>query len=172
MPQSKETAPNDPPLKDPKNFTLIGKPQKRLDTPGKVDGSAVYGIDAMLPGMKFATIAASPVLGGKVSKVDDSAAKQIPGVQQVIVLDDMVAVVGDHFWAAKSGLDALKIDMGSRRERDREYRCDLETPARRKREGRRRREIGGRREQGVRIRRSSSTPSTSCRSLRTRRWSR
>jgi isoquinoline 1-oxidoreductase beta subunit len=106
---AKETAPKDPPLKDPKNFTLIGKPQKRLDTPGKVDGSVVYGIDAMLPGMKFATIAASPVFGGKVSKVDDSAAKQIPGVQNVIVLDDMVAVVGDHFWAAKSGLDALNV---------------------------------------------------------------
>jgi isoquinoline 1-oxidoreductase beta subunit len=106
---AKETPPKDPPLKDPKNFKLIGKPQKRFDTPSKVDGSAVYGIDAMLPGMKFATIAASPVFGGKVSKVDDSAAKQVPGVQQVIALDDMVAVVGDHFWAAKSGLDALKI---------------------------------------------------------------
>ncbi len=106
---AKETPPKDPPVKDPKDFTLIGKPQKRLDTPGKVDGSVVYGIDAILPGMKFATIAAAPVLGGKVSKVDDSAAKKIPGVQKVIVLDDMVAVVGDHFWAAKSGLDALKI---------------------------------------------------------------
>jgi isoquinoline 1-oxidoreductase beta subunit len=106
---AKETPPKDPPLKDPKDFTLIGKPQKRFDTPSKVDGSAVYGIDAILPDMKFATLAASPVLGGKVSKVDDSAAKQIPGVRQVIVLDDMVAVVGDHFWAAKSGLDALKV---------------------------------------------------------------
>ena len=106
---SKETAPKDPPLKDPKNFTLIGKPQKRFDTPGKVNGSAVYGIDAMLPGMKFATIAASPVFGGKVTKVDDAAAKQIAGVRQVIVLDDTVAVVGDHFWAAKFGLDALNV---------------------------------------------------------------
>jgi isoquinoline 1-oxidoreductase subunit beta len=106
---SKETPPKVPPLKDPKDFKLIGKPLKRFDTPSKVDGSAVYGIDAMLPGMKFATIAASPVFGGKVTKVDDAAAKQVPGVQQVIVLDDMVAVVGDHFWAAKSGLDALKI---------------------------------------------------------------
>ena len=59
-------APPDPPLKDPKDFKLIGKPLKRLDTPGKVNGKAVYGIDAMLPGMKFATLAASPVFGGKV----------------------------------------------------------------------------------------------------------
>ncbi len=106
---SKETAPKDPPLKDPKNFTLIGKSAKRFDTPGKVDGSAVYGIDAMLPGMKFATLAAAPVLGGKVGKVDSGAAQHVPGVQKVVVLDDLVAVVGDHFWAAKSGLDALKI---------------------------------------------------------------
>ena len=106
---SKETPPTDAPLKDLKNFVLIGKPLKRIDTPSKVDGSAIYGIDAILPGMKFATIAASPVFGGKVGKVDDSAAKQIPGVQKVIALDDMVAVVGDHFWAAKSGLDALHV---------------------------------------------------------------
>jgi isoquinoline 1-oxidoreductase subunit beta len=101
--------PQNPQLKDPKDFTLIGKPLKRFDTPGKTDGKVVYGIDAMLPGMKFATIAASPVFGGKVGHVDDSAAKAIPGVRQVIVLDDLVAVVGDHMWAAKKGLDALVI---------------------------------------------------------------
>jgi isoquinoline 1-oxidoreductase subunit beta len=101
--------PKDPPLKDPKDFTLIGKPIKRLDTPRKTDGKVAYAIDAMLPGMKFATLAQSPVFGGKVAQVDDSAAKKIPGVRQVVVLDDIVAVVGDHFWAAKTGLDALEI---------------------------------------------------------------
>jgi isoquinoline 1-oxidoreductase subunit beta len=101
--------PQDPPLKNPKDFTLIGKPLKRLDTPNKSNGSAIYGIDAMLPGMKFATLAACPVLGGKVGKVDDSAAKAVPGVRQILVFDDLVAVVGDHTWAAKKGLDALKI---------------------------------------------------------------
>lgn len=101
--------PKDPPLKDPKDFTLIGKPLKRLDTPNKTDGKVIYGIDTMLPGMKFATLAQSPVLGGKVAHVDDSAAKGIAGVRQVVVLDDLVAVVGDHFWAAKSGLDAIEI---------------------------------------------------------------
>jgi isoquinoline 1-oxidoreductase beta subunit len=105
-----QTPPKDVPLKDPKDFTLIGTPLKRFDTPDKVNGKAVYGIDAMLPGMKFATVAACPVFGGKVGKVDDSAAKKIPGVQKVVVLDDMVAVVGDHMWAAKKGLDALRIE--------------------------------------------------------------
>jgi isoquinoline 1-oxidoreductase subunit beta len=101
--------PKDPPLKDPKSFTLIGKPLGRLDTPKKIDGKVVYAIDAMLPGMKFATLAQSPVFGGKIAHVDDSAAKKIPGVHQIVVLDDLVAVVGDHFWAAKTGLDALEI---------------------------------------------------------------
>jgi isoquinoline 1-oxidoreductase subunit beta len=107
---SAQTPPKDVPLKDPKNFGLIGKPLKRLDTPDKVNGNAVYGIDAMLPDMKFATLKACPVFGGKVAKVDDSAARKVPGVQKVVVLDDLVAVVGDHMWAAKKGLDALVID--------------------------------------------------------------
>ena len=106
---SAQSLPQDPPLKDPKDFTLIGKPLKRLDTPNKTDGKVVYGIDAMLPGMKFATLAQCPVFGGKVGRVDDSAAKKIPGVRQIVVLDDLVAVVGDHMWAAKKGLDALAI---------------------------------------------------------------
>jgi isoquinoline 1-oxidoreductase subunit beta len=101
--------PKDPPLKDPKSFALIGKPLRRLDTPKKIDGKVVYAIDAMQPGMKFATLAQSPVFGGKIAHVDDSAAKKIPGVRQIVVLDDLVAVVGDHFWAAKTGLDALEI---------------------------------------------------------------
>jgi isoquinoline 1-oxidoreductase subunit beta len=106
---SRLPVPQDPPLKDPKDFALIGKPLKRLDTPAKTNGQVIYGIDAMLPGMKFATLAASPVFGGKIQHVDDSAAKAIPGVRQIIVLDDLVAVVGDHMWAAKQGLDALAV---------------------------------------------------------------
>jgi isoquinoline 1-oxidoreductase beta subunit len=102
--------PANPPLKAPKDFALIGKPLKRLDTPDKTDGKAIYGIDTMLPGMKFATLAACPVFGGKVARVDDSAAKAVPGVRKVVVLDDLVAVVGDHMWAAKQGLDALVIE--------------------------------------------------------------
>ena len=103
------TPPKDPPLKDPSQFRLIGRPLKRLDTPDKTNGSAKYGIDAMPPGLKFATLAQSPVLGGKVAHVDDTQAKQVPGVRQVVVLDDLVAVVGDHMWAAKQGLEALQV---------------------------------------------------------------
>jgi isoquinoline 1-oxidoreductase beta subunit len=102
--------PANPPLKQPKDFLLIGTPIKRLDTPSKTDGKAIYGIDVMLPNMKFATLAACPVFGGKVARVDDSAAKKVPGVHKVVVLDDLVAVVGDHMWAAKQGLDALVVE--------------------------------------------------------------
>jgi isoquinoline 1-oxidoreductase beta subunit len=103
------TPPKDPPLKDIKDFKLIGSPLKRLDTPEKVNGKVVYGIDVMPPGVKFATVAACPVFGGTVGKVDDARAKSLPGVRQVIVLKDAVAVVGDHMWAAKQGLGALDI---------------------------------------------------------------
>jgi isoquinoline 1-oxidoreductase beta subunit len=103
------TPPKDPALKDPKDFKLIGNPLKRLDTPGKVNGKVVYGIDVMPPGVKFATLAACPVFGGTVGHVDDTKAKSIPGVRQIIVLKDFVAAVGDHMWAAKQGLAALDI---------------------------------------------------------------
>jgi isoquinoline 1-oxidoreductase beta subunit len=106
---AKIAPPKTVPLKDPKDFTVIGKSKKRFDTPNKVDGKTVYGIDAMLPGMKFATLVLCPVFGGKVGKVDDTAAKRVPGIQKIVVLDDMVGVVGDHMWAAKQGRDALKI---------------------------------------------------------------
>src|SRR5215467_8885656 len=82
-------------LKDPKDFKLIGTPAKRLDTPAKVNGKAAYGIDVRLPGMKIATVAASPVVGGKLVSVDDSKARAINGVRQIVRLDDAVAVVAD-----------------------------------------------------------------------------
>lgn len=100
---------SDPPLKSAADFRLIGRPLKRLDTPDKTNGKVKYGIDAMPPGVKFATLAASPVLGGRVARVDDRRARSVSGVRQVVVLDDVVAVVGDHMWAAKCGLDALDI---------------------------------------------------------------
>jgi isoquinoline 1-oxidoreductase subunit beta len=103
------TPPQDPPLKPPANFKLIGKSLKRLDTPDKVNGKAVYGIDARPPGVKIATLASCPVFGGKIAHVNDAAARGVPGVRQVVVLDDLVAVVGDHMWAAKQGLAALQI---------------------------------------------------------------
>jgi isoquinoline 1-oxidoreductase beta subunit len=97
-------------LKDPSQFRLIGTPARRIDTADKTVGKTVYGIDVVLPGMKFATLKGSPVLGGKVSKVDQAAALALPGVRQVVVLDDLVAVVGDHMWAAVQGIRALVIE--------------------------------------------------------------
>ena len=106
---AKLPVPDKPKLKDPKDFALIGKSLKRHDTPDKSDGKTIYGIDAMVSDMKFATLAQCPVLGGKVKHVDASVAKQLPGVNQIVVLDDLVAVVGDNMWAAWRGLDALKV---------------------------------------------------------------
>src|SRR6266404_6102022 len=96
-------------LKQPADFKLIGTPAKRLDTPSKVNGTAVYGIDVRPPGVKIATLAQSPVFGGRVKSVDDAAAKAVKGVRQIVRLDDCVAVVADHMGAAKKGLAALKI---------------------------------------------------------------
>jgi isoquinoline 1-oxidoreductase subunit beta len=97
-------------LKRPEDFKLIGTPAKRLDTPAKVNGTAVYGIDVRPPGVKIATLAQSPVFGGRVKRVDDTAAKAVKGVRQIARLDDAVAVVADHMGAAKKGLAALVIE--------------------------------------------------------------
>lgn len=97
-------------LKDPKDFTLIGKPTKRLDSPEKVDGTAMFGLDVRLPGMVYAAIVNSPVFGGTLASVDDTHAKQIPGVTQVVKIDNAVAVIGAHTWAAKRGAAALVIE--------------------------------------------------------------
>jgi isoquinoline 1-oxidoreductase subunit beta len=97
-------------LKRPQDFKLIGTLVKRLDTPAKVNGTAVYGIDVRPPGVKIATLAQSPVFGGRVKSVDDVAAKAVSGVRQIVRLDDALAVVADHMGAAKKGLAALKIE--------------------------------------------------------------
>jgi isoquinoline 1-oxidoreductase beta subunit len=97
-------------LKRPEDFKLIGTPAKRLDAPAKVNGTAVYGIDVRPPGVKIATLAQSPVFGGRVKRVDDAAAKAVKGVRQIVQLDDAVAVVADHMGAAKKGLAALAIE--------------------------------------------------------------
>lgn len=96
-------------LKDPKDFKLIGKPVKRLDAKGKTDGSALFGIDTVAPGMKVAVVAASPVVGGKLKAVKDAKARKMRGVRDVVKLDNAVAVVADNYWYAKQGLAALDI---------------------------------------------------------------
>ncbi len=97
-------------LKSPAEFKLIGTSAKRLDAPAKVNGTAIYGIDARPPGVKFAALAQSPVFGGRVKSLDDAAGKAVKGVRQIVRLDDAVAVVADHMGAAKKGLAALKIE--------------------------------------------------------------
>ena len=101
--------PKDVALKEPAAFRLIGTPAKRLDTPSKVNGSATYGIDVRPAGVRFATLTQSPVFGGRVKAVDDTAARAVKGVLQIVRLDDAVAVVAEHMGAAKKGLAALQI---------------------------------------------------------------
>jgi isoquinoline 1-oxidoreductase subunit beta len=93
-------------LKAPADFKLVGTPHRRLDSPGKVNGSANFGIDKRLPGMKFATLAASPTFGGRLVSVDEAKAKAVRGVSHVVRLDDAVAVIATNTWAAKQGLAA------------------------------------------------------------------
>ena len=112
------------PLKDAKDFRFIGKPMGRVDTPGKVDGSAIFGIDVRVPGMLFAVIARCPHFGGKLVSCDDSAAKATPGVKAVFAVPPIgflpgidrnlnvaggIAVVASCTWAALEGRKALKI---------------------------------------------------------------
>jgi isoquinoline 1-oxidoreductase beta subunit len=109
-----QPVPHDVKLKDPAQFKLIGTDAKRLDTPSKVDGTAVFGIDAKVPGMKFGTLVITPVKGGKLLHFDEAAARRVPGVLAVLRAGDTaVAVIGDHFWAAKKGLDALGVTWDS-----------------------------------------------------------
>ena len=97
-------------LKDPKNWTIAGKPMKRLDTADKLNGSKVYAIDIKLPGMLNAAIKDTPVYGGKLKSVDESKVAKMPGVRKVVrVGDSAVAVVADTWWQAKTALDALPI---------------------------------------------------------------
>ncbi len=103
------TPPENPPLKDRKDFRLIGKAVKRLDTPSKVNGSAIFGIDVTVPGMLVAQVAHPPAFGGRVERFDASAALAVPGVRHVVEIPTGIAVVAEHFWAAKQGRDALRV---------------------------------------------------------------
>ncbi|HEV2085109.1 MAG TPA: xanthine dehydrogenase family protein molybdopterin-binding subunit, partial [Gemmatimonadales bacterium] len=111
---AKLPTPKTVPLKDPKDWKLIGKPTKRLDTPEKITGRARFGIDVQFDGLLTAVVARSPVFGGKVKSLDDTKAKAVPGVRWVVQVPSGVAVVADHFWAAKLGRDALEVvwDLG------------------------------------------------------------
>jgi isoquinoline 1-oxidoreductase beta subunit len=101
------TISGEPKFKDPKDYRLIGKPIARLDIPGKVNGSAQFGMDVQLPDLRVATIMAAPVRGGKLDSVDPAAALAIKGVEKVIKLDNSVAVLAKGYWQALTGLRAL-----------------------------------------------------------------
>ncbi len=98
-------------LKAPQDWKLVGKPLARLDVPAKTDGSAIYGIDVSLPGMKHAAIAMSPVVGGKLASHDAEAVLAQPGVHAVVpVGEDAIAVIADDWWQARTALDAMPIE--------------------------------------------------------------
>jgi isoquinoline 1-oxidoreductase beta subunit len=102
--------PKDVVLKDAKDFKLIGKATKRLDTPMKVNGTAEFGIDVTLPGMVYASLEQCPVIGGKVKSFDASKAKAMPGVLAVVQIDDGIAVVANSYWRAKKARDVLTVE--------------------------------------------------------------
>jgi isoquinoline 1-oxidoreductase beta subunit len=103
--------PTEATLKLQADFKILGTSPPRIDAPAKVDGSAVFGIDIVLPGMKYAAIKAAPVFGGSVRSFDASAITNMPGVRKVINLDHAVAVVADGYWQAKLALGKLQVDF-------------------------------------------------------------
>ncbi len=106
---SKLPVPEKVALKDPKDFKIVGKRTKRLDTPGKVNGSAQFGIDVKLPGMVYATVLQCPVIGGKAKSFDASKAQSMPGVQNVLDIQGSVVVVADSYWHAKKALETVAV---------------------------------------------------------------
>ncbi|HEY2678509.1 MAG TPA: xanthine dehydrogenase family protein molybdopterin-binding subunit [Steroidobacteraceae bacterium] len=110
---AKEAVPKDVKLKTKAEFQIIGKSLARLDSPGKVDGTAEFGLDVQLPGMLYAALAQSPTLGGKVKVLDSAAAEKMAGVRRVLSTDDGVVVIADHFWQALRARNALTITWDS-----------------------------------------------------------
>jgi len=112
---AKEPIPRDVKLKPKADFKIIGKSASRIDSPGKVDGSAEFGMDVKLPGMLYAAIAQSPVLGGRIKTLDSGAAEKMPGVRKVLKTDSGAVVVADHFWQALQARKSLAVtwDPGS-----------------------------------------------------------
>jgi isoquinoline 1-oxidoreductase beta subunit len=96
-------------LKDPKDFRIVGRKMTRLDTPAKINGTAQYGIDVVLPGMVYASLEQCPVIGGKVTSFDATKARTLPGVVDVVQIPDGVAVVADTYWHARKGREALTV---------------------------------------------------------------
>jgi isoquinoline 1-oxidoreductase beta subunit len=106
---SQMKVPKDVPLKEPNDFRLIGKPMKRLDTPKKTSGEAIFGIDAKIPGMLTAVVVRPPVFGGKVKSFNSQKAKSIPGIKEVMQIDSGIAIIADGFWPANKGREVMEI---------------------------------------------------------------
>jgi isoquinoline 1-oxidoreductase beta subunit len=104
------TPPESISLRDPSEWTVIGTPTRRLDTPEKITGRAKFGIDVQLEGMLTAVVARAPSFGAAVKSFDASAARAVPGVRHVLQVPSGVAVVADHSWAAIQGRDSLEIE--------------------------------------------------------------
>ncbi len=104
--------PKEVPLQNPKDFKIVGKSVKRLDTPLKVDGSAVFGIDVSLPGMLTAVVIKAPALGSPVTRFNPSKAKAAPGVTAVVPISGGIAVVADTYWHARKASEMLEIEWG------------------------------------------------------------
>jgi isoquinoline 1-oxidoreductase beta subunit len=102
-------APKDVPLKEPAQFTVIGKNVPRLDGANKARGRATYGIDVKQPGMLYAALVPCPVIGGKVASFDAGTVASRPGVKKIVNIGEGVAVVADHYWTARQAADALQI---------------------------------------------------------------
>src|SRR3984957_13221680 len=107
---AKLTPPTNVPLKNPQDFTLVGKPTRRLDTPSKTNGTAQFGLDVIVPGMLTAVVARPPVFGGRVAKLDAREALKVPGVKAVEQVPSGVAVIAERFWPAKLGREKLVIE--------------------------------------------------------------
>lgn len=106
---SQMKVPKDVPLKEPKDFKVIGKSMKRLDTPEKTNGKAIFGMDVKIPGMLTALVVRPPVFGGNVKSFNAKKAKAVPGVKEVIQIDSGVAIIAEGFWSASKGREALEI---------------------------------------------------------------
>ena len=106
---ARQAVPAEPPLKDRSAFTIIGTSPKRFDVPAKTNGSAQYGIDVKLPGMKYAVVARSPIFGAQVASFDAVAARKVKGVSHVVEIASGVAVVADNTWAAMKGRELLNM---------------------------------------------------------------
>ena len=109
---ARRSLPDKPALKHPEEFRLMGTSVPRPDLPARVDGTATYGIDVRLPGMKYAAVRAAPVFGGTVARYDEAQVADMPGVRRIVDLGDAIAVVADGYWQARQALEALDVEFG------------------------------------------------------------